>query len=67
MQGQRKYDKTCAINDRHVKGVVEVKFYQRQNQKLLEINRYHRIKKELNDGPKENNNKERCEEKTSAA
>ncbi len=44
-----------------------MKYYQIQNRKLNEIHRYSKIKKELEDGKKENNNKERCEEKTSAA
>ena len=43
-----------------------MKYYQIRNKKLNEIHRYSKVKKEIMDGKEENNNKERCEEETSA-
>ena len=44
-----------------------MKYYQIQNKKLNEIHRYSKAKKELMDGQREDNTKERREEEKTAA
>ena len=44
-----------------------MRYYKIRNKKLNEIHRYSKIKKELENGQNEDNNKERHEEKKTAA